>query len=113
MLHNGDGLPEQGVLEAVGQKAGHILLHQHRMLARAVEDFKGALHCFIGHLLRADNLYQRNQIGRVPVVGADNAFLVGGFGGNLRDADGGGVGGQDGVRPTDAVQLLEKVLLHG
>ena len=64
------------------------------------------------HLGGAHDLDERDEVRRVPEVGADDALLVRRLRGDLGDAHHRGVGAEDGRRRTHAVELLEDVLLE-
>ena len=70
VLDDGDRLPPQGVLQAVGQEPGDVAVDPHRVLAALLEHRHGRVHhCGVG-VLRAHHLHQGDQEGWVPEVGS-------------------------------------------
>ena len=74
MFYDGDCLSPKRVLQAVGDKARHILVAEAWLLADPGHKVHDSLCGFVGGRVCLYNLYQRNQMTRIPEMRAAEAF---------------------------------------
>jgi hypothetical protein len=106
-----DGFPFQRVLQPVADEARHVGVDRHRRQARRGQRPHRRVDHRRARAGRPDDLDQRDQVGRVPEVGAHHALRMGQPVGDPPDRDGGRVRGQRDARWGHRVQLGEDLPL--
>lgn len=118
VLHRGDaplqqqaGLPGDGGVDAVGHKAGNLLLDDNGGLASLLPEGPGALHGLVAGVRALDHLHQLHHQGGVEVVQVHQPLGVPGDPGQLGADQVGAVGSQNGVRLDNFADPAKELLL--
>ena len=90
---------------------GRAVGAQHRLARHAPADGHHGIAHPVGGLEARDDLDQPHQGNRIEEMHAADALGILAGGGDRRDRDGGGVGGEDGVGAGNGLELAEQGLL--
>ena len=105
------GLADHGVLQAVAQEAGHVLLDAQGDLVQPLPDLAGPVHGFVRGVLPADDLEDGDDVGGLEEVGTGDAVGMGHALAELGDGQAGGVARQHRVPGGRRVHAPEDLLL--
>ena len=105
------GFPQNGGLQAVGDKAQRVLFHVDGLFADAQGEVKHRVGGLLGGVIAPDDLDEGNDVGGVEPVHTTEPLFTGDTGADLGDRQTGGVGAQDGIRTGDGGGLLPELLL--
>ncbi|MCY1235624.1 hypothetical protein D9M72_482470 [compost metagenome] len=100
------------MLDAVGDEARDVLAHQHRPLAGEPQRGHHASHGVFGGGVVAHDFHQRDDVGGGEEVGAHEAVAPHDGAGDGVDGQARGIGGEEGGRGAEGVELGENAALE-
>ena len=112
LLDHVQGLPPLCLLQSVGDEAGDFAVHADDGLADVGEEVCGPVDSGGRRGLSADDLDQRDEVGRIERMADDEPFGVGRLGGHLGHAVARSRRTDDDVRWADLVDLGEETTLE-